>query len=60
MNYDVYINDQFWKTLSFSEPQNMTALFAEIHAAREAGELTAFEQSDGQFGVRIVPQEVTA
>lgn len=55
MSYDVYINDQFWRTLTYDYDPGLARLFNDINAARYLGELEPY-LIDGQMKVRIVPK----
>jgi len=53
MNYDVLINNQFWKTFTYADPTPAQPIIAEITRAQNAGELIPFAVPDGSFGFEI-------
>lgn len=57
MNYDIYINGQFWEVLSYPTPVSVGVVASDIDQARANGLLTSFETTDGAWAVKIVPQK---
>lgn len=57
MNYDIYINGQFWEVLSYPTPVSVGVVASDIDQARAAGLLNNFEVADGAWAVKIVPQK---
>ena len=57
MNYDIYINEEFWQTLSYPTPVSLGVVGSAIDQARADGLLTSFETSNGAWAVKIVPQK---
>ena len=60
MIYDVFINDRYWKTFDFPRAVRtpLGRIMFAIRAARDAGDLAAFESPEGVFTVRIEPQKI--
>lgn len=51
MNYDVYINEEFWQTLSYPETVTLGVVGTDIAQAQQAGA--------APYGlIKIVPQAV--
>jgi hypothetical protein len=57
MNYNIYINGQFWEVLSYPTPVPVGVVASDIDQARAAGLLSSFEVSDGAWAVTISPQK---
>jgi hypothetical protein len=53
MNYDILINNQFWKTLTYPDPTPAQTILAIITQAQHSGELNAFAVPDGSFDFEI-------
>lgn len=52
--YDIYINDQFWRTLEYDYQVDLARIFNDINAARYLGQLNSY-LINGKMAVRIVP-----
>ena len=57
MNYDIYINEQFWQTLFYPTTVSLGVVGSDIDQARANGLLTSFETTDGAWAVKIFPQK---
>lgn len=40
--YDIYINDQFWRTLEYDYQVDLARIFNDINAARYLGQLNSY------------------
>jgi len=56
MNYDIYINGQFWQTLSYPAPVPVGVVATDIDQERNSGALSSFEVPSGAWAVTISPQ----
>ena len=58
MVYDIFINDQYWRSLDYPgvEHTPLGRILAVVEAAKLSGELAPFEK-DGRYAVKIVPQD---
>jgi len=54
--YDIYINDQFWRTLEYDYEADIARIFNDVNAARYLGELDGY-LANGRMAVRIVPKK---
>lgn len=54
MSYEVYLNNKFWRVLSYETAVPVKTIFNDIFKARDAGELTDFIGPNGQLSVKIV------
>ncbi len=55
MNYNIFINNQLYKTVDSSNGYNYVEIIRDIQRARDAGELGAFDLSSG-LAVRVEQQ----
>lgn len=55
MKFDVYINNQLYKTIDGTNGYNYVTIMQEIEQKRQAGELAAFNPAPS-LSVRIQPQ----
>jgi hypothetical protein len=55
MEYNIFINNQLYKTVDSSDGYNYVEIIRDIQRARDAGELGAFDLSSG-LAVRVEQQ----
>lgn len=52
--FDIFINDRFWRTLEYNFEPGLARIMEDIMAARYLGQLNDY-LINGQMSVRIIP-----
>ena len=55
MNYNIYINNQLYKTVTTSDGYNYVEVIKDLQRAKDANELSAFNVNNG-MSVRVEQQ----